>query len=81
MVSGCTIELDLKLSASDKEGEIVADLLSFARQVACGMVSRCSNSILNYSMNVLRDKSAILYGNVYMFCFVGISFVKSYNSS
>ena len=68
MVSGCTIELERKLSASDKDDEIAADLLNFARQVACGMVSRCSiNGILNHSMNVLRDKPAILYVNFYMF--------------
>ena len=40
MVSGCTVGLEYILSASDKEDVSVADLLSFARQVACGMVSR-----------------------------------------
>ena len=49
MVSVCTIGLECVQSALDKEVVSVADLLSFARQVACGMVSRYSNGILNYS--------------------------------
>ena len=81
MVSGYFIGLEYTLSASDKEVVSATDLLNFAKQIAYGMVSRCSNGVLNYSIIVMRNKSTILNDRLGTFCFVGISFVKSYNPS
>ena len=81
MVSGYPNGLEYIVNASDKKVLSDANLLSFARQIACGMVSRCSNGILNYSIIVIRDKPTILYYRLCTFCSVGISIVKSYNSS
>ena len=59
--SGCTIGLEYSLTASEQEDASVADLLSFARQVACGMVSCWVNGILNYSTIVIRLEPTTLY--------------------
>ena len=73
--------IGLEVNALENEDVSAEDLLSFARQVACGMVSRYNNGVLKYSMIYIRDKSAILYGRFFTICFLGISLVKSYNSS
>ena len=69
MVSVCNIGLEHIHNALDMEDLSAADLLSFARQVACGMVSRCSiNGALKYSMIVMRDERIIREIIYALFC-------------